>query len=663
MRLIRKRIYRAFPELDRFSDEQCRRFVGAANSSWGRRVGRWAIVALVTVAGWAVAIAGVGLFGDRLDRVFLRVSSLWAVVWGLALVGVMTAPLIAALVARDLLLRRRVRGLIQRSGACPECHYSLLGMRVGADLRVTCPECARVIDVDPALGELAADELGKPVYQPMTVRVDATTVAKRRRRHRRFLKWAAASAASFLLLLAAAYGVWWWTLISQAKLAIGERNTRAEVASIRAQMWPLGPDATSEDEFCRYVELVKAVRDHQTIDNSDGRYSAPNAPSGRFDGFTWDVLLPENATSTWEKTHGGDGTYEAGKRYALDVLRETKADGSTERLREILDMRSPMRVLETDWRGPFIGVLLTDLGYSRAMARTNAARMVMALYADDREEYVTSLEEILAGARIVGRQGTLIDALVGDAMEALAYSRVRGDQSKYPGDEWTRAVLEAIERRADRPEMWRTLQTERVGALDTVQWFFSEPSRVRGTQLGLKSADVMDVMSMAGASTPLPRWLGTYSQNRDAVNDFFGPWVASEKLPMWKRGSARVVSATGYPIVDLLVPSFGRAASSDLREECDLRATAIGLAVDRYRWATGRQPGSMDQVSPYISRKELLIDPNCGKPYRVGVMHEQGVAAGVFEIMCGDDDRPASEETAPKKPTAPGGAGPAKPKK
>ena len=50
MRLLVRRIYRAFPELDRYSDEQCRRFVRSANRGW-RRTLHASLIALVVMGG------------------------------------------------------------------------------------------------------------------------------------------------------------------------------------------------------------------------------------------------------------------------------------------------------------------------------------------------------------------------------------------------------------------------------------------------------------------------------------------------------------------------------------------------------------------------------------------------------------------------------------
>src|SRR5207247_1731505 len=67
MRLIVRRIYRAFPELDRYTDEQCRRFVRAARRG-GLRIFHWFITGLVGWVSVGVVALGLAFIADRLER-------------------------------------------------------------------------------------------------------------------------------------------------------------------------------------------------------------------------------------------------------------------------------------------------------------------------------------------------------------------------------------------------------------------------------------------------------------------------------------------------------------------------------------------------------------------------------------------------------------------
>lgn len=640
VRLIRNKIYRAFPELDRFTDEQCERFVRSANSSWVRRLGRWIVVGVTSFGLLILVIAGFVAFDQMLDAKLQRLGWMGALLGLVGFVVATGAALTAGLVLRDWILRRRVRQLIARCGACPACHYSLLGMRVGENLTIVCPECGRAMRVDPAMEELETDETGSPVYRPRVARDDAATVAMWRRRHRKFLKWSAISAASAVLVLAMGYGVWWWWLVEQAKTAAGERKTRQAITGLREAMWRRGPERESTEEYCRFVELVRAVRDRVSKRDKLPEYSSP---SGRFNGFTAEVVDPTCDVAAFEKRNG-DGSFAPTRQYVLDILKECREDGTFDDLREILRMRAPIRELETDWEGPFFGVLLPDLGMCRSMARVNGARMVLALHAGDRREYVEALEETLAAAQIVERQGLLIDMLVGIAIGSLVYNKITEHHAQYPDEEWTRAVLEAVVRRSDSPGMWRAVEIEGAAAMDAVQWFFAHPEKVRRAQLGLGSPDLFEGTGIGDG------WCGGYQGNKVALASRMDLWVAYLKQVTWKRAAMPPSTATGYIVVDTMLPAMSKACGAELQVTRERNLCVATLASDLHRMATGRYPTSVHDVLPFVTKSELLIDPGCGLWYQFGVVQEDGQSAPVFEIMQGNDDRPAQTRPAAPKP-------------
>lgn len=158
LRLPLRRIYRAFPELDRFKDDQCAQYVSRALRDLGcfYYILPPLAVAILFCACLVLLVAffrhgGTAILGLS-QSVVLTVS---------IIVGV---PLIGGFLARDYLLhfmlRRHVRSKVERS-RCPTCKYSLLGQRVVNDL-VRCPECGQSTTLQ-ALGLGSAEELIPPI--------------------------------------------------------------------------------------------------------------------------------------------------------------------------------------------------------------------------------------------------------------------------------------------------------------------------------------------------------------------------------------------------------------------------------------------------------------------------------------------------------------------
>lgn len=213
MRLVTPTLWRAFPELDEFSDDLCRKFVAAATSRWRSQCLRFTLVGLVacaTVGAGVLAHAGLTTFADT--HTHWRDLPDWtvALLQAAALSLTLLVGFCIGLVVRDQVLRRQVRRVIRRRGVCARCGYSLLGMRVGSDLKVICPECGAGTVVDPAIGELARDPDGAAgVYNPVAPTMDPERSRRRWRLIRTIAVWGV-RVLLVLTLITAGTAAWIW---------------------------------------------------------------------------------------------------------------------------------------------------------------------------------------------------------------------------------------------------------------------------------------------------------------------------------------------------------------------------------------------------------------------------------------------------------------------
>jgi DNA-directed RNA polymerase subunit RPC12/RpoP len=139
VRLPLDKIYRAFPELDRFSDAACRRFV--------RQAARRNRLSQLRLAVMAIPLAGLVLvawyiFGAVVGKAVP--SRFWEDMPGALIMIVywIAGPVVAilsGLMLRDSWLRRMIaKQLIDTR--CTNCSYSLLGLEVLKG-KIQCPEC------------------------------------------------------------------------------------------------------------------------------------------------------------------------------------------------------------------------------------------------------------------------------------------------------------------------------------------------------------------------------------------------------------------------------------------------------------------------------------------------------------------------------------------
>ncbi|HVP73946.1 MAG TPA: hypothetical protein VMS30_09425 [Phycisphaerales bacterium] len=166
MRLPVSKIYRAFPELDRFSDEQCDRFVERARLARSfenmSSVVMFSVVAAIGLCCAAQTTLSGAMF-KLLRNALGSVRDAQDLQFALSLLMWIAVPAFAGLLARDVFLRRRLHDVIWRrleQVRCPHCRYSLLGQRVNDGL-IRCPECGGTTTLE-TLGLASEEDLIPP---------------------------------------------------------------------------------------------------------------------------------------------------------------------------------------------------------------------------------------------------------------------------------------------------------------------------------------------------------------------------------------------------------------------------------------------------------------------------------------------------------------------
>ncbi|MBL4591859.1 MAG: hypothetical protein JKY96_07860 [Phycisphaerales bacterium] len=170
MRLLSRKIYRAFPELDQFDDAVCKQYVQRARQSKGASWGRFFVFVSIPASffGWIAFLNLVtslpydSLGGPDVYMMGARIK-LIQLIEILAEISVVWIPFLAAFLVRDYFLNRCLQRRVLGS-RCPECAYTLIGLQV-EDFRygrgVKCPECGHKLyfnishlteaDINPAL--------------------------------------------------------------------------------------------------------------------------------------------------------------------------------------------------------------------------------------------------------------------------------------------------------------------------------------------------------------------------------------------------------------------------------------------------------------------------------------------------------------------------------
>lgn len=586
MRVPLHKVYRAFPELDRFTDEQCARFVRAAcRRGWRRHFHRLGVLVAV-LAGAILGMAGAGMVISGLDErhqygygVFLLVSfAALAVALGLA-----SLPVLAL---KDLLLRRRIRFILRDRAVCPSCRYSLLGMVVGEGNLVLCPECGMEVEADPSLNELVTDGGGRVLFRP-SERIERAGFWTPRR-VRRATRGAKVGAVLLLIALPAGLGGYELLLRRQAARAAAERpGARGVLAFVESHQMA---DTASGDANA-WDALYEVVLDRQPIDDAvSARLEDRSAPA-------WEQAQTDYQTiyepRQWDEGDERTEKDERNKRFSLALLDAYRDAGLLDRLDAIADVRRAVEPIASSPNQPLFLTRLPILNDERRFAGMNAARMHLAPGAGDREEFLHAYETTLALARMSRCQAALMHSLVGLSLESFADSRARGCILRHPDGAWLDGIEAAMARQDPRLPPAHMVEGERLYVLDAVAWAFADPDRVRMGRFSQLARNGIGPLN----PDMLTHRLGTYTENRDAVNASFDAAAAAVTLEPFQRPPL-AGSPPDLALLDMLMPDLRRSIAVKDERDAGRRATRIMIALERYFLVHGEYPETLDALVP-----------------------------------------------------------------
>jgi hypothetical protein len=139
MRLVTRKVWRAFPQLDRFSDQECLEFVNRVRRSLRYQAAVFSLCLFLFIALFFVMAMINALAIQVLNRRGLADLGLIFPVIGVVLQ--IAVPSLVMLLGRDAVLDFSLKRIVG-AAVCPTCGYSLLGQRtLGCAIR--CPECGQ----------------------------------------------------------------------------------------------------------------------------------------------------------------------------------------------------------------------------------------------------------------------------------------------------------------------------------------------------------------------------------------------------------------------------------------------------------------------------------------------------------------------------------------
>jgi DNA-binding transcriptional regulator of glucitol operon len=609
MRIIASPSYRAFPELDRFTDEQCVRLAASSRRGPGFVVA-WVVRLAAIASVFVLDVAAVSMtFGSALAPYALETL----------LVSALLSVGAAWLVSGDLARRWLISRVLRRGGSCGGCRYRLVGLPIGPNRTVTCPECGRALDVSlfPECCVPATDGVDR--FMPSAGMVFERTpwwTASRRR-------VLARSAVAAVLVVVGAYcallALAWWN-VRAARSDLAQLPTAQEMCdrinrASGVRIDPLAPPkSVRELVWYDHSDVEKLRNSSFTVGNmfqpmrarwGGGSESAldpvimvteTGSPSLSGTEFDWSIT----ALKEWVASRGGIGRFLERMRAPVMpmVMVELGGQAASDGL-DGIDM-PPVDLLGD------CGEAWAAIGFmeGNAAAFVDGIELELAVDRSDRSMPLVWRRDPRGGA--LGRRGCTV----------LAATAIRA-----AGEPVGAALAAAIERQSGEPDAKALSAAEldhrrRVlcRAMEHLELQVSHPGAL-WSQLGRSS-----FMGNGEVLFGFIPWVGMYGPQRTALDSAGIVVVEQTLLEPSARDDAAFQRACDALIAAGRITAymgFTRWQIVTVRDAMLTwrRTLATVVAIERFRAAEGRLPESLDELVPrFVSA--LPKDPRSDGPLR-----------------------------------------------
>jgi hypothetical protein len=370
--------------------------------------------------------------------------------------------------------------------------------------------------------------------------------------------------------------------------------------------------------------MLRRVRDEASLGVSpDGKpatlvyqalYESPGELMGRIGG-------PEEAPASV-------ANHEFLRNRAAAAMDRLRAEGIFERISRLVRASAVVRPPVDGTNGPIFGMEASGHWVMRELRWIQTARFHAACDARDEATVALVLREFLALGRMLSHQSTLVDRSAGQHLtqEVLRLARYRLTEG-WASASLCREVATLIEEEARLPSLARSLEGERVCALDLVQWTHTKAGWGGGRRVIGEAERIYDPDPEQG--TPhLPLGLTIGLKNFRAiglprkeaidagVNAYFDEAVKASRLSGSERAAAFIsleerrgsfgIGTDEY--ADLVLPSLRGLPVRDDALNMEAAGTRLLMAIEAFRAEQGRPARTLEELTPGVI-SEIPGDP------------------------------------------------------
>ncbi|MBI1189408.1 MAG: hypothetical protein GC200_01830 [Tepidisphaera sp.] len=593
--LTRRKIYRAFPELDGYDDEHCVRFMRAAGKSLLHKLLTCLSMTTIAAIGIAIAFFGALALARKVGLATPRNPDADLPLIGGVWLAVMLVCGTLMFWARDLLLWFRVGHVLRERGTCETCGYILVGLAIGPGNLVTCPECASETKVDESLGELVLDEQGRASFNPSQFsaghaarRIDPRVL----RRRKRIILWSVLGVVLSPVIIAATYGV---VLLLQAAAA---SNARPKAANYATLFPSAAAPAGAANAWKEVAKVMPSVYEASGLSASGSGWSVVSitASYSRLGGFRVSEL--QSITWAWGIAPSTDD----------QLIRTLDAISAQHQWAEIsAALHAPEHRPPGDgWGDPTNAIRYAVPSDVINAANLEIGRMNLARLRGDPAEFAAAAGDALQAVHMLALQ-PWNGAFVSSPLSSMVWCSII-DAAHAGGPAWVKVIYPVVRNAPRLPPAIETVKATHMAMNDYVCWLFEDPSHVwlerwSDTVQGLLPRGIV-----------WPQRLGFYWENAALVDRTFGAVeksLASDKS--FSTGAPPVTGASNL-VLSGLMPSVFWSFNSIENDQLLQDGAITFLCIEKYNLDHGDYPATLQTLVDAGMLPALPIDPYSGKP-------------------------------------------------
>jgi hypothetical protein len=353
----------------------------------------------------------------------------------------------------------------------------------------------------------------------------------------------------------------------------------------------LKPDAAKDDLFARTVEVVRthSVQFAQEMAEKDPRFAGgKQVDYGLLGGEhrdeeDVDPIEKELTALAWE-----------------DALRE----GIDDRLLAFRELAGATRQWKSDEMLLF--QQLPQAGMSRSTARFLRVQLRKQLAANDAVGARETVSSLLALGSSMSGRGSIIESLVGLAIQAVALDAMRERASSPMPAPLATAMLDGLRERPILAEPELALKVERLVVLDTIQRCFSDDGEGDGRIIPREIDAIVGDPSMRRGIVTVGLLLhATRKETTDATDAYFDEAIAASNAARHERDMSKVNGVhNSLPskqiLLKMVLPQVDKFIHAHDRFETTLGATQLLIAIELYRSEHGAPPATLETLVPSV---------------------------------------------------------------